>query len=549
LWKLVLFVIRGERMAFLNGAVLSVAVLAMGVALLALSGWFITAAAAAGLVGMGAVFNVFAPSAMVRFLALGRTAARYGERLTTHNATLRALSNLRVRLLSGVAKAPFRKLERLRASTYLNRVTTDIDTLDGLALRLVLPGVAGLAVICAGAMAVALLVHPSVGWVIFIGHGVVPTIVFLWGQRKARAFAQQTDTALQELQTRMVDLVAVREDLIAFGQVARARAEVTTAADHHALGQSGLDHIERQTGFLLDVLGWCVVALALAVGADLAQSGQILPAHAAIAVFAALALSEPVAPVRRALTEIGRMQSATTRIAPMLAQPETEVGKPITVANAQIRARNLVFQRREGGAPVFAELDFLLRPGQTVALTGRSGGGKSTVLLMVAGQLCPSGGQVDLGGISIGDICPTVLFRHVAMVPQRHALVSGTIAENLRLAAPEATDAELWRALRATHLDTTIQAKGGLGAVLGFRGEGLSGGEARRLVLARAVLRNPQVLLLDEPTEGLDSPLASKVLAGVRQALPDAAILMAAHRPEEVGFADEVIPLCEPTGK
>ncbi len=108
--------IQDEKTVFARGMTLSLVVLLMGVALLALSGWFITAAAAAGLIGLGTLFNVFAPSAMVRFLALGRTAARYGERLMTHDATLRALSNLRVKLLGGVLNAPFRKLEQLRTS-------------------------------------------------------------------------------------------------------------------------------------------------------------------------------------------------------------------------------------------------------------------------------------------------------------------------------------------------------------------------------------------------------------------------------------------------
>jgi ATP-binding cassette subfamily C protein CydC len=131
----------------------------------------------------------------------------------------------------------------------------------------------------------------------------------------------------------------------------------------------------------------------------------------------------------------------------------------------------------------------------------------------------------------------------IAMVPQRHALVGGTTAENLRLAAPDASDEALWWALKQTRLADTIRAKGGLEAGLGFRGVGLSGGEARRLVLARALLCKPDLLLLDEPTEGLDAPLARSVLSGLRRALPDAAILMAAHRPEETEFADRVIPL------
>jgi ATP-binding cassette subfamily C protein CydC len=231
LLRIIRVLLAGERRAFAQGMALGATVLLMGVALLGLSGWFITAAAAAGMIGLGTIFNVFAPSAMVRFLALGRTAARYGERLTTHDATLRALSNLRVRLLRGVLMSPYRQLERLRASVFLNRVTSDVDALDGLALRLVLPGAAGLLVIGVTALAVALLVHPTIAAVILLGYGIGPTLVFLWGQGRADGPSRKTQAGMQALRSRMIDLIAAREELIAFGQVPAARTGIARAAE------------------------------------------------------------------------------------------------------------------------------------------------------------------------------------------------------------------------------------------------------------------------------------------------------------------------------
>ncbi|MDX5381987.1 MAG: ABC transporter, partial [Rhodobacterales bacterium] len=144
LWHIFRLILREQPAALLRGAALSFVVLVMGAALLGLSGWFITAAAAAGLAGMGAVFDVFRPSAMVRFLALGRAAARYGERVLTHDATLRALEVLRVQLLGVLVAAPYQRMVRLRGAQAVNRLTADIDALDGVPLRLVLPVVAGL---------------------------------------------------------------------------------------------------------------------------------------------------------------------------------------------------------------------------------------------------------------------------------------------------------------------------------------------------------------------------------------------------------------------
>lgn len=542
--EIMVLMVRGEGRAFAQGGLLSLTVLGMGVALLALSGWFITAAAAAGMIGLGAVFNVFVPSALVRFLALGRTAARYGERLTTHDATLRALSNLRIRLLQGVLKAPYRTLERLHASQFLNRVTADVDALDGMALRLVLPGVAGLAVIMLASCAVAVLVAPSVAAVILIGYGIVPTLIFFVGQRSAERPARRAEAGLQALRSRIIDLIAVREELIAFGQIQATRVQIDKAAGYQQHGQAQVEKIERATGFRLEILGWIVVSAALGLGGALAQAGTITPAQAAIGVFAALALSEAVAPVRRALSEIGKMRAASRRVLDLINSEDDAPGEGTALPpNAPLIASGLRMRRGQGGASLFEPLSFSVEPGQTVALTGRSGCGKSTVLLMAGARIAPVGGQIGLGAVPLLQISPDILARRIAMVPQRHALVAGTIAENLRLAAPMAPDEALWAALEATQLAATIRTKGGLDTHLGFRGTGLSGGEARRLVLARALLRKPDLLLLDEPTEGLNGDLAEQVLEGIRRALPRAAILMAAHRPEEVAFADAVVPV------
>lgn len=534
---------QGERRAFLRGFSLALLVLIMGVSLLGLSGWFITAAAAAGLAGTGAIFNVFAPSAMVRFLALGRTAARYGERLATHDATLRALSNLRVRLLEGLLHSPYRQLERLRANAFLNRVTADIDALDGVALRLVLPGLAGLGVIALSSSALWVLVHPAVALIVGLGYAVGPSLVFLVGQRLARRPSRRAEAAMQATRSRMIDLVSAREDLTVYGQLDAARGTVDAAIARYGTAQAGLERIERRMGLCLDLIGAGVTAATLAIGGSLAETGTISPAQAAIGIFAALALSEAVAPVRRALTEIGRMIPAARRVLPALAAPGTPPSPALAPRDDCLRFDNVTYRREAGGPALFAPISLTVAPGETLALTGPSGSGKSTLLLMAAGQMPPTMGTVTYGRCPVADLPEETLHTRIAMVPQRHALIAGTVAENLRLAAPDATDDTLWDALRAVHLDTTVAARGGLEMPLGFRGAGLSGGESRRLVLARATLRHPAVLLLDEPTEGLDSATARSVLAGLRHALPTTAIVMAAHRPEETGFATRCVPL------
>lgn len=444
--------------------------------------------------------------------------------------------------------SPYRQIERLRASVLLNRVTSDIDALDGLALRLVLPGMAGLLVIGLTALAVALLVHPTIAGVILLGYGIGPTLVFFWGQGRADKPSRKAQAGMQALRSRMIDLISAREDLIVFGQIPAAGTSVARAADFQSENQSDVERIERSTGLWLELMGWVVVSAALGMGAALTQAGEITSAQAAIGIFAALALSEAVSPVRRALSEIGRMRASAKRIVPMISADRATGGLDIKADAASLVATAFAAARHPNAAPLFDPVSFSLAPGETVALTGRSGCGKSTVLLLAAGHGKPRCGALKFGGLDVDQIDIDLRTHLIAMVPQRHALVSGTIAENLRLARPDGKDAEFWTVLDAVQFAETVEQKGGLNAQLGFRGAGLSGGEARRLVLARALLRKPKLLLLDEPTEGLDAPLASRVLAGIRRTLPDTAILMAAHRPEEVDFADRVVAL-SPTAR
>jgi len=535
-----------EWWSLLRGTALSAVVLIAGIALLGLSGWFITAAGLAGLAGMGIAFDVFRPSAGVRFLALGRTAARYGERILTHDATLRSLARLRVHLLDAMAHLPFSRLPALRASEQLNRITRDVDALDGIALRLFIPVVAALTTLALIAMILWFLVDAAL--VIWLLASYVPGALLALGlvALRSREPSRAGQLALGAFRMRFVDLLRARTDLAVFGRLGQRAEHVLAAEARMRAATARNDRIERAGGFVLSVTETLAAAGALLIGAVLAEAGAIDPAIAALGFFATLALGEALAPLRRGMAEIGRMIDAARRVNRIIESrkggvpAEGHLRAGIDPAAPVLALRGVRFQHEGADTPIVGGFDLQVKAGETVALVGPSGGGKTTILHLAAGMFAPQSGLVEIGGRSAGGWSETDLRQAVALLPQRSALLSGTIQDALALARPDLDAREAWAVLAAVALDRVIEERGGLESRLGESGAGLSGGESRRLALARTLLRRPALLLLDEPTEGLDRATAENVLAGLRRYLPDAAILLASHREAERSFADRV---------
>ncbi|MBE9638963.1 amino acid ABC transporter ATP-binding/permease protein [Salipiger mangrovisoli] len=547
LWQALRLLWRAHPLAMWRGALLAVLVLLMGAALLGLSGWFITATGMAGLAGVGIAFDVFRPSAGVRGLALGRAAARYGERLLTHDATLRALAALRVTLLDRLARFPVTELRRLRGASALTRITADVDALDGVVLRLALPVAAALLthlVAFFGLWALtshAIAISVAAGYL--LGGGVV-----LW--RVARAtlgHSARAEDASQDLRRRAIGLFRGRREAILQGTMPRWRAGLDAAEEEARTSMDHLDRIDTGAGQALSAVVTLIAAGVFALAGWLVAQTELSPALAAIGVFVALALAETLLPLRRGMAEIGRMRDAAERV---LADPPARA--PVRVAapafspeagDRILELRHLSLARPGRSRLLLHDLSLGLRRGETLALRGASGLGKSTLLDAIAGLEPVTAGEILIIGQPLAAWPESGLRDLVTLVPQRSALVSGTVLENLALAQPGLTDCEAMAALEAVQLAQVVHARGGLRSPLGEGGAGLSGGQARRLVLARALLRRPKLLLLDEPTEGLDATMARQVIAGVREFLKDAAIVTASHRAAELATADQVIDL------
>lgn len=512
--------------------VLAVIVLLAGAGLLALSGWFITAAAAAGLAGAGVMFDVFRPAASVRGLAILRTASRYGERWLGHDATLRAVVRLRTHVLTGLSRGSWAQLQTLRRGPALAQVLADTQVLDAMPLRLILPSLAAAMTLLLGFA----LLWALIGWQMALwicgAHLMGALLAGVFGMRRAGRLAPQLARQHQAFRSHALDLVAARDDLVLYGHDGRVMARALAHENAARELAFGVDAIGRDVGLALDLSRLAAMIGALALGALGVRAGQFGPEMVGLGFFAAVALGEAAAPLRRAITDFGAVRDAADRVAVHLpqAQPKTNVAAEAASISPAAPQQALPLQLD----------DLRVNAGQMLAISGASGAGKSTCLARIAGLIPPGAHDILLGPCPISDWPEAALREVLTLVPQRPALIMGSLRDNLRLAAPKASDAELLDALRCVCLD---HLRGGLDLTLGEGGRGLSGGEARRLAMARGLLRQPRILLLDEPTEGLDAPTAARMMQNLRARLGGCALVVASHRRLDLQGADFTLNL------
>jgi ATP-binding cassette, subfamily C, bacterial CydC len=518
---------RGPRRNLLLGMLISAATILSGISLLGLSGWFITATAIAGLSAATALtFDVFSPSAGIRFFALARTASRYGERLITHDATLGTLAELRERLFRGSSEMRAAEELRMRPAKLLFRITQDVDALDSFYLRVLVP--LGAAFAAALAIGIALgLLHPIIGLaagLFLIATGLaVPLLAARAAERPARRRAH----ALEVLRSRVIDLVSGQTELVMAGRLTAQRGKIADADRKLAEADDRLNLVETAVAAAFGIANAFLIAAMLLVVTALAKSGNIGAPVASFAVLIVVAALEPFAALRRGAIELGRTRLAARRIGPRLwteASPRpAEPPDGTAVSLDHVTARH-------GHAPqlLLRDLSLSLRCGERLALIGESGAGKSTLLGVIAGEIATENGKVE-------SIAGTLL-------TQRTELFADSLRDNLRLANPNADDSQILHALTTAGLDAYIAGlPKGLDTRLGEGGLGLSGGEARRLALARLFLRDTPLWLLDEPTEGLDSATARDVIARLKANASGRTLVIATHIQREAEIADRLL--------
>ncbi len=521
---------RTKGTALLAGIATATVTVLAGIALLGLSGWFITATAIAGLsIATAVVFDVFAPAAGIRLLAILRTGSRYLERLVTHDATLAILAALREKLFRSWARPSAANTLLKRPARLLFRLTADIDALDSLYLRVVVPVGAALATALVAGIALGLM-NPVFGLVVAIVLLAAGLCIPLAAARRSEKSMRQRAKGTEALRARTVDLVAGQTELLMAGRLADQKLALARADGYIAASDRRLNRIEIVTGAGFGIVHASLLAGGLVAVGLLMRSETIGAPVAALGMLVILGAMEPFSALRRGAMELGRTVLAAKRVAPQLTD-EAEPAAPQQPANGKAVQLKSVSVRHEG-----AERDALknitldIAAGERVAIVGTSGAGKSTLFSLLAGEI-----QATQGSVAV---LPTRL------LTQRTELFQDSLRDNLRLARADAGDHELMDALDAAGLGTFIrELPAGLNAMLGEGGLGLSGGQARRLALARLFLTDAPLWLLDEPTEGLDSATAEDVLERLKARAGSRTLLIATHIRREARICERIIVL------
>lgn len=527
----------------LLGTILAITSLSASIGLLSLSGWFL---AASFLVGSTILFNFFYPSSGVRGLAIGRTISRYFERLVTHDATFRVLAELRISVFKKLIPLSPSGLNHFRNSELLNRLVADVDTLDTLYLNLLSPFISAIMVITFMAIGLsfvsallAVIICSTLLALLFI----FPAIFYRLGQKSGKKIIQ----ARAEYRSQFIEWIQLNAEFLLFGLVPQMTQKIEKTEQTWLHSQSKESQLTGFSNALLTFINGilvCVVFLLVTTAID-ASSADNPEALVALVIFCVMASAEILMPIGIAFLHLGQLITAAERLNDLIEQrPLVEFNgstrwQKIAENQPLVRFEKVTFNYPSNHQATLNCLSFEVNKGQKVAILGKTGSGKSTIFQLLNRHYDPTSGQILLANCNVADYPEATLRSHLVTLSQRVHIFSQTLRDNLLMGNPQATDEQLKLVLEQVELAYLLQEQD-LDLWLGEGGRPLSGGEQRRLGLARVLLSNAELVLLDEPTEGLDRETEQQILTLIFAHCQARTLLMITHRLQGLERFDRV---------
>ncbi|MEZ9441158.1 heme ABC transporter ATP-binding protein/permease CydC [Vibrio atlanticus] len=512
------------------GMLLAFATLSASIGLLTLSGWFISASAVAGLTIARETFNYMLPGGGVRGLAMSRTAGRWGERVVSHNATFKLLTDLRIFFFKKLAPLIPGRISNLRDADLLNRLVADVDAMDHVYLRLVSPvtvGVFGIFFLTLFLMWFDSSLGLILGSILLIMLLVWPILFYKLGKRNGGELTQNK----ADLRVTTLDWIEGYSELTLFGAEERYRNAILETQRKLMANQFVNANLTGMASAALMLFNGLTLVLMLWLAAD-GVGGNAPDPFIALMAFATMASFELLMPIAGAFQHLGQTLSSARRLNEViLSEPEVQfaeekldINKPLDITFS-----NVTFNYPDSERSVLNAVDLTIPATHKVAIVGQTGSGKSTLIQLLTRYWDPKKGYISIAGIELTQWNESQLRESISVVSQRVDILNGTLRDNLLIAKPDANDEHLANILKDVGLEKLLE-NDGLDSWLGDGGRQLSGGEKRRIGIARAILHDAPILLLDEPTEGLDKQTEQSIMALFEKHFEGKTVIFITHR-------------------
>lgn len=522
------------------GLSLSILTLFASVFLLSLSGWFLASTAVVGVAGLY-TFNYMLPAAGVRAAAITRTASRYMQRLVDHNTTFKILAYLRTLTFKKILPLSANQLAHYQKADLLNRFIVDIDALDHLYLKLFSPIVTALVMIVLlfiGLSTINLPIALIICIILTVTLLAVPIIFYYAGKQLGEQLAQQQS----EYRSLLINYLQGQAELILFNAQCRYRVKLDELESNWLYNQQRQSTLVALSTALVILIAGFLTLLVLWLITQYTLSPLV-----ALFVFVCLASNEILMPIPGAFIFLGQVIASAKRTTNIFNQtPDiqfVEHGKTIDLNSAKLQFDNINFCYPNQPFAILTHFSLTVEAGAHIALVGKTGCGKSTLLSLVTRSWQPNSGTIFINNTPIEQLDEPTLRKVIAVVPQVITIFSDSLRQNLLIGNNQASDKQLIEVLHQVELDKLLAAEQGLDLPLGQGGRTLSGGEIRRIGIARALLHNSPLILMDEPTESLDQQTEQQIIQLIKQTCAGKTLLMVTHRLTNNPLFDRVITL------